>query len=347
MLTPWSVRKSTIRRGLALGASLASASVLLAVTTSSAGAAPQPTVAQVQSKLAQLNSQVSKLSQQHDGALNQLTIANQRLAILNTQTAQDRTAFNQIRTQMGRIVAMAYEQGDLSSPIALLASGSPQQIVDQSSLLTELSVSSNAQISQFVSASKQLLAAQRQASQAQQGKAQLKKALGKQLDHLNALKSQQETLLAQLSPAQQAGLGPGGTATGGTVTYHGPTSSQAGKAVAFAYAQIGKPYQWGATGPGSYDCSGLTMSSWAAAGVSIPRVSYAQMSQLPAVSIAYAHGTWLYLQPGDILGFGGNSHVGIYVGNGYLIDAPQTGYNVERVPLAGWYAQSLDGAVRP
>ena len=82
------------------------------------------------------------------------------------------------------------------------------------------------------------------------------------------------------------------------------------------------------------------MSAWAAAGVSIPRISYDQMSELPSVSTSA-------LQPGDILGFAGNSHVGIYVGGGYLIDAPQTGEDVEKVALSGWYQSELDGAVRP
>jgi cell wall-associated NlpC family hydrolase len=82
------------------------------------------------------------------------------------------------------------------------------------------------------------------------------------------------------------------------------------------------------------------MSAWAAAGVSIPRISYDQMSQLPSVSLSA-------LQPGDILGFAGNSHVGIYVGGGYVIDAPQTGQNVQKVALSGWYQSELDGAVRP
>lgn len=345
--TPWSVRRSTVRRVLAFGASVASASVLIAVTTSSAGAVPQPTVAQVQAQLVKLNAQTSKLGQQYDQVLTQLATASQRLKVLNQQTAQDRITFDRLRAQLGRIAAMSYEQGGLSSPMALLASGTPQDVLNQSSILAELSAASSTQLSQFVLASKQLVAAQRQASQAQQGILQLKKSVGQQLDTLNALKAKQETLLAQLSPAQQSGLGPGSGTGASTVTYHGGTSTQGDKAVSFAYAQIGKPYQWGATGPGSYDCSGLTSSAWAYAGVSIPRVSYAQMSQLPSVSIAYSNGTWPYLRPGDILGFGGNSHVGIYVGNGYMIDAPQTGYNVERVALAGWFARSLDGAVRP
>jgi cell wall-associated NlpC family hydrolase len=110
--------------------------------------------------------------------------------------------------------------------------------------------------------------------------------------------------------------------------------------VAFAYAQIGKPYVFGASGPDSYDCSGLTMASWAAAGISIPRTSYEQWASLPHVPTSQ-------LQPGDILVFNGAGHVGIYVGGGQLIDAPHSGLNVEKIALSGWYSSSLIGAVRP
>jgi cell wall-associated NlpC family hydrolase len=82
------------------------------------------------------------------------------------------------------------------------------------------------------------------------------------------------------------------------------------------------------------------MSAWASAGVSVPRTSYGQAT-LPAVSLSA-------LQPGDILEFAGDSHVGIYVGGGMLIDAPQPGMNVEKVSLkSSWYSANLDAAVRP
>jgi cell wall-associated NlpC family hydrolase len=97
------------------------------------------------------------------------------------------------------------------------------------------------------------------------------------------------------------------------------------KAVDFAYAQLGKPYQWGGTGPNSYDCSGLTMMSWEAAGVQIPRVAQDQYDATARVPIAD-------LLPGDLVFFGtsgsGISHVGIYIGNGEMIDAPETGQDV-------------------
>ena len=115
----------------------------------------------------------------------------------------------------------------------------------------------------------------------------------------------------------------------------------AAKAVAFAYAQIGKPYVYGGTGPNGFDCSGLVYSAWQSAGVSIPRTSYAQWSGLRHVSTSA-------LEPGDILVFySGASHVGLYVGNGYMIHAPHTGTSIEHVSLSGYYSANLIGAVRP
>ncbi len=124
--------------------------------------------------------------------------------------------------------------------------------------------------------------------------------------------------------------------------YTGPTGTQADAAVAFAYAQLGCPYVFGGTGPCSdgYDCSGLVMKAWAAAGISIERTSEDQWASLPHVSTSN-------LQPGDILVFAGASHVGLYIGGGELIDAPHTGLDVEKVALSGWYESNLDGAVRP
>ncbi len=324
-----------------------------------AAATPQPTIAQVQHRLSQLNTQADQVGQQYDEAQQELASASQRLALVNHEAARYQGQFRSMRKSIAQIAATAYEEGNLTSPAALLTSGDPQQILNQSSILLELSANNSAAMNQFLAAARQLDGAQQAARRVDAGMLELRKNLSNRKQSLNTLRAQEETLLAQLTPAQQAAATPGGsTSTGsgsgsgsgsggsgsgsgsGSTQYTGPTSTQAEKAVSFAYAQIGKPYVWGATGPDSFDCSGLTQASWAYAGVSIPRVSYDQMSSLPSVSTSA-------LEPGDILGFAGNSHVGIYVGNGYLIDAPQTGMDVEKVALAGWYQSELDGAVRP
>ncbi|MGH9124029.1 MAG: C40 family peptidase [Acidimicrobiales bacterium] len=106
-------------------------------------------------------------------------------------------------------------------------------------------------------------------------------------------------------------------------------SPAASLAIAYARAQIGKPYQWGGAGPGSFDCSGLTMMAWAAAGVSLPHYTGAQYADTAHVPIAD-------LQPGDLVFFGSDlHHVGLYIGGGQMIDAPSTGEFV-RVDSIYW-----------
>ena len=125
-----------------------------------------------------------------------------------------------------------------------------------------------------------------------------------------------------------------------SAAYAGPTGTQAGKAVAFAYSKLGTWYLWGGTGP-RYDCSGLTQAAWAAGGVSIPRTTYEQWAALPHIATSA-------IEPGDLLYYDGEGHVAMYVGGGYIIDAPQTGLDVQKLPMStGWYAANFDGAVRP
>ncbi|GAA2024935.1 hypothetical protein GCM10009839_23590 [Catenulispora yoronensis] len=119
--------------------------------------------------------------------------------------------------------------------------------------------------------------------------------------------------------------GSSGSSGSGSTTSAPAVSGRAGAAVAFAKSQLGKPYIFGATGPGGYDCSGLTQAAWKAAGVSIPRTATAQMQGLHAVSASAA-------QPGDLVFFYGSSsyvnHVGLYIGGGLVIHAPQPGSTV-------------------
>jgi len=115
-------------------------------------------------------------------------------------------------------------------------------------------------------------------------------------------------------------------------------SGGAAAAVAFAHAQLGKPYVYAASGPNSYDCSGLTMAAWRAGGVSLPHYSGAQYSRLNKVSMSA-------LQPGDLIfwGPGGSEHVAIYIGGGKIISAPYTGAVVR---IQGIWGSPI-GAARP
>jgi peptidoglycan DL-endopeptidase CwlO len=328
------------RRGAAISLGLLATAAVVMGVGGVAGAAPQPTVASVQAKLTQLNNKAQTLDEQYDQAQQALASASQQLKLVNAQAARYQTAFDARRKQVAQIAAQAYEEGTLDSPEVLLTTNDPQQILNQSSILLELSSSNTSMMKAFLSAAKQLSGAQAAARRTKDARAALATKLANEKKSLDKTISQQKSLLAQLTPAQQTGTGPSG---GQTVAQDPlPATTQALKAVQFAYDQLGCPYVFGGTGPcnDGFDCSGLTSQAWASAGVSIPRTSYEQMSELPAVSTSE-------LEPGDILGFIGNGHVGIYVGGGYLIDAPQTGEDVEKVKLAGWFLDNLDGAVRP
>jgi peptidoglycan DL-endopeptidase CwlO len=326
------------RRAVAVPIGILAAGALVMAGGVASGA-PQPSVTQIQQKLNKLNTQADKLDDQFNQVQQELTSANQRLALVNKQAARYLVTFNSMRTQVAQIAAQQFENSALTTPEALLTSGDPQEILNQSSILLELSSSNRSAMRQYFAAAKRLEGAQESARRAKDAIAGLKTKLASKRTTLKKAIAQQQSLLAQITPAQNTGLGAGGTTV---AQFSGSTSTQGGKAAAFAVSKLGCPYVFGGTGPcgSGYDCSGLTMTAWAAAGVSIQRTSEEQWASLPHVSTSA-------LEPGDILVFAGASHVGIYVGNNMLVDAPHTGLNVEEVALTGWYLSNLDGAVRP
>ncbi|MEQ4605770.1 NlpC/P60 family protein [Streptomyces bacillaris] len=149
--------------------------------------------------------------------------------------------------------------------------------------------------------------------------------------------------------AEAGGSGSGSGSGSGTGTSPGSgtgTGTEAGsgyaakaeKVLAFARAQIGKPYVWGATGPSSYDCSGLTKAAWREAGVTLPRTTWDQVKVGTRVATSD-------LQPGDLVFFYDDiSHVGIYKGDGMMIHAPKPGANVREESI---YYMPIYGSVRP
>lgn len=141
--------------------------------------------------------------------------------------------------------------------------------------------------------------------------------------------------------AKEAGSGTGtgtGTGTGSGSGSDADASTKAEKVMAFARAQLGKPYVWGATGPASYDCSGLTQAAWKAAGVDLPRTTWDQVNVGTRIATED-------LQPGDLVFFYDDiSHVGIYKGDGMMIHAPKPGANVREESI---YYMPIYGSVRP
>ncbi|MGW1463034.1 NlpC/P60 family protein [Streptomyces sp. NPDC002308] len=146
---------------------------------------------------------------------------------------------------------------------------------------------------------------------------------------------------AEKAAAEKAAAGSDTAASGSTGTTTGSTTSASTKgaqALAFAESQIGKPYVWGATGPASYDCSGLTQAAWREAGVDLPRTTWDQVNVGTRVATAD-------LQPGDLIFFYDDiSHVGIYKGDGMMVHAPKPGAYVREESI---YYMPIYGSVRP
>ncbi|MFF7308469.1 NlpC/P60 family protein [Streptomyces sp. NPDC008137] len=152
---------------------------------------------------------------------------------------------------------------------------------------------------------------------------------------------QKEQEAAQQEAAQQHDSGSSSSAGSSSTAPDSSYATKADKALAFARAQIGKPYVWGATGPGSYDCSGITQAAWKAAGVTLPRTTYDQVNAGTTVPLADA-------RPGDLVFFYDDvTHVGIYIGNGMMIHAPKPGTYVREESIYYDGESSIHSVVRP
>ncbi|NDU77556.1 glycoside hydrolase [Actinomadura sp. DSM 109109] len=117
---------------------------------------------------------------------------------------------------------------------------------------------------------------------------------------------------------------------------------RAAYAVKYAAKQIGDPYRYGGTGPGSWDCSGLAGGAWRKAGVKLPRTTQ------QIYKAVHKKVSWKGAVKGDLLFFyGGRTHMGVYAGHGYMIHAPSSGKRVKKIKLNGYYKRNFHGAVRP
>ena len=345
-----------IRRGAVLAVAVAAATSLAVYTgTTGAGAAAAPTISQVKAQINTLQSKMDKIGQQYDAANQEYGSAQARLAQVQKQAASAQARYNAARAQLAQLAVSEYENSSQTSILGLLSSGNPADVLSQASLVLEVAGTHNQEATQYLTAAQTLASVSEQRQRTEQGVAQIRAQLAGQKTSLNKLLATSTATLDSLTTAQQAqvaadtigGTSSGTTASGGgepgsaPVAYTGPTGTQADKAVAFAYAQLGKPYVYGATGPDSYDCSGLVQAAWAAAGVAIPRTTFEDWDDLQHIPVSE-------MVPGDLIIYDGEGHVAIYVGDGYIIDAPHTGLDVERVPYdESWYVDNEDGVLEP
>ena len=336
---------SRVRRGVAIASGLATVAGL-AVFATVAGAAPQPTVDQVQARINQLTSQFDKVTEQFDQASQQLSAAQSRLSQVHVHLNHANAQFQAAQANVAQTAAAAFEDTGATSVAGVLTSGDPSVVLQQGSLLMELSGSRNAETQQLLTDASQLSGVEQEMQRTETGIVGLKSQLAAHKTSLGKLLATEKATLNGLTvPQQQAVVTNSIGASGSSAPqqYAGPTGTQADQAVAFVYSQLSCPYVYGGTGPChmGFDCSGLVQAAWSAAGVQLPRDTYEDWAALPHIPVAS-------IEPGDLLIYDGEGHVAMYVGGGYIIDAPQTGLDVEKIPMStSWYADNLDGVLRP
>ncbi|TYR51600.1 C40 family peptidase [Streptomyces parvus] len=272
-----------------------------------------------------------------------------RLKKVNADLAKARSALEVSRGDAGRLAREQYQgRTEFSAYLRLLLAHDPQQALDQSHVVGRLAANRAATVDRLTDAARRadrLAAASRKALDQQKKLAARQK---KQRDAVNGKLREVEGLLATLSEEQidqLAGLEQQGVdkaqrelVASGALSSTRPPTRQGGDAVTYAVRQIGKPYVWGAEGPDSFDCSGLTSQAWSAAGRTIPRTSQEQWKRLPRVPVSA-------LRPGDlVIYFPKATHVALYIGDGLVVQAPRPGAKVKVSPLA---SNPLLGAVRP
>ncbi|MFD0006498.1 NlpC/P60 family protein [Streptomyces sp. NPDC127178] len=255
----------------------------------------------------------------------------------------------ELKKRAGAAAAAQYRSGGLPDEAHLMLSDDPQAFLDGTGrvlqgqratkgLLAEMTRTQQdlEQYAKDASAQWQKLEAGRKA------KAAAKKKIKKQIAAAEELESQLEEeekeRLAELEEqaaykAQTAWLD-----SGILKDIKGKASKKGREALEYATAQLGKPYEWGAEGPKTYDCSGLTSQAWASAGRGIPRTSQEQWKQLKRVDIKD-------MRPGDLIIYNADaSHVAMYVGDGAIVHAPRPG---RTVTVAGAGTMPILGVVRP
>jgi peptidoglycan DL-endopeptidase CwlO len=294
---------------------LTAAGVVLASGTA---ARADPTVAEIEKQIDEAWAKLEPTIERHNATRQDLAAKKKQAAALGAKIAPLQVQLDLAMQHVTELVVQDYKVGQTSELNAVLTSGSPTVLSQRLGLLDHFA-RQQTQSLQKVSDLRASYTAQKgpldaliaQLTQTEKDLAAKTKEIDKEIERLQKLRLQaygSSTSLGSLRPAPCPSTYPGG---------------KAGVAVKFACAQIGKPYVWGADGPGSYDCSGLTSAAWAKAGVGLPHNAAKQRQAVPSVSRSQ-------LRPGDLVFYYSDlHHVGMYVGNGWLVHASRPGVPVQ------------------
>ncbi|MBA2948579.1 C40 family peptidase [Streptomyces himalayensis] len=305
----------------------ATAAAAVALTSQAANAAPsaKPSKDEVKAKVDKLYEEAEHATEKYNGAKEKQQKLDKQIDNLQDKVARGQDELNDLRDGLGSLASAQYRSGGIDPSIQLFLSSDPDDYLDKASTLDQLS-------SQQVDALKKIQEKQRSLAQQRQEAsdkladlAATRKELRENKEKVQAKLAEAQKVLNTLTAAEKAALAAeeerasrdsARSALGGGQA----ASGRAAAAYSAAQSKLGSPYVYGASGPSSFDCSGLTSWAFAQAGVSIPRTSQAQASA----------GTRIYsqsdLKVGDLVLFYGDlHHVGFYAGNGQILHAPRTG----------------------
>ena len=315
---------------------LAAAAVTVAVllqggTSQAQTVSSQPSLKDLVAQATQLSNEVDSLGQQYDGLKIQLGHANSEVKIANQASARAEAAMAGSQKAVAQLAAMGYMNGGMDPTLQMLTSGNPNLFLSQASTVQQLDDEAGMRLSTL---QREQLAAERAQTTAKE-----------EIATANQLQSQingkVKTIHAKLDVLNSSAMSQAMTIFDKTGSYPNlvlPEATNVGTtALRAALTQRGKPYVWGAAGPDSYDCSGLVLWAFAQEGISLPHYTGDQWNSGMHVSRAD-------LEPGDLVFFFADiSHVGIYIGNGLMVDAPSTGQVVQVQPV---FWSDYVGAVR-
>lgn len=302
----------------------------VAGAASASTASPPP--ASLQAKLAQIKSlseQVDHMGQQYDSLRIQLQQAQKEEDVARLTAKRDQKLLASGRAQIGQIAAAGYMNGSMSPDLQLLQDNDPQVLLNQASIMAQLEKENGEKVSQVTSAqtaaNEALLAASQEAATASKLTAAMAKKVAQIQAKENVLNS--SVYSQALNIFQQTGNYPTLPVVGNSI---------GAQALRFALAKLGDEYVWGAAGPSTFDCSGLVMWAYEHVGISLAHFTGDQWNEGQHIPMSE-------LQPGDLIFMYGLDHVGMYVGNGMMVDAPSTGQVVQIQPIP---MSAVDGAVR-
>ena len=298
-------------------------------------AAAEPTVKDVQTRVDALYQQADQATESYNEARIRLTSLRSELSSLKADQERQDKALAVVKDQLRDSMLQQLEGSNLSAVGQVVLSEDPQGFLGDLSTMSSFDTLQTGLYDEYTTQAKALdlrrKATEDRAAEVAATQAKLaseKKAIEEKLATAKQLLS---TLQAQ---ERQAILSRGALRLPTDI----PAEGRAATAIAYASAQLGDAYVWGAVGPNAFDCSGLTMMAWAAAGVSLPHSSRAQFNSGPRVAERD-------LRPGDLVFYYTPiSHVGLYIGNGLLLHAARPGQGVK---ISDLHEMPYVGAVRP